>query len=123
MMNKSLIAGLVAGTAVATAGAVVAGYQLVGNGAGSPAQQAAQTRPGDCNGAQTAQANEPKDKKRIAGTVIGGLIGGAVGSDVGHKKVTTAAGAAVGAIAGNKAEQKFQESKQKKDASAPCGQQ
>lgn len=121
-MNKSLITGLVAGTAVATAGAVVAGFELSGNGSQEPAQPVTQARSANdnCNG---AQANAPKDKKRIAGTVIGGLVGGAVGNDVGHKKITTAAGAAVGAIAGNKAQQKFQEDKQKKSDAAPCGSQ
>lgn len=54
-------------------------------------------------------ANEPRDKRRIAGTSIGALVGGAVAKDVGDRDLTTAVGAAVGAFAGNKIQERIQE--------------
>ena len=105
-MNKSMLVGTVFGITVATAGAAIAGYKMLGKNAGgsSVAQQ-------NCYSVDVENAIEPKDEHRIAGSVVGGLIGGAVGKDVGDRNVTTAAGAAVGAIVGNQAQKKLQENR------------
>ncbi len=105
-MNKSMLIGAVFGVGVATAAAGFAGYSMYGKSrADSPV--AAQ----HCYEVAVQTPFEPKDEKRISGTVVGALIGGAVGKDVGDSGVTTAAGAAVGAIAGNQAQKKLQENR------------
>jgi uncharacterized protein YcfJ len=105
-MNKSMLIGSVFGAAVATAAAGFAGYSMLGKG-GADSAAARQ----NCYEVAVESPVEPKDDKRIAGTVIGALVGGAVGKDVGDKGITTAAGAAVGAIAGNAAQKKLQENR------------
>ena len=105
-MNKSMLIGVVAGVGVATAAAGLAGYTMLGKG-GADSAVARQ----NCYDVTVENPVEPKDEKRIAGTVIGALVGGAVGKDVGNSGVTTAAGAAVGAIAGNQAQKKLQENR------------
>src|SRR5690606_16206794 len=65
-------------------------------------------------------ANEPRDKRRIAGTAIGALVGGAVARDVGDRDLTTAVGAAVGAYAGNKIQQRIQERRADKATQVRC---
>ena len=84
-----------------------AGYEMLraDKAVPPPAAQAASAEP-----AQPACVpNQPRDKKRIAGTVVGALVGGAVGKDVGNRDITTAAGAAAGAYAGNQIQKKVQE--------------
>ncbi len=105
-MNKSMLIGTVFGVTVATAAAGFAGYSMLGKDrAGSAAARQ------NCYEIAVESPRDPKDEKRIAGTVIGALVGGAVGKDVGDSGVTTAAGAAVGAIAGNAAQKKLQENR------------
>jgi len=105
-MNKSMLIGTVIGVTVAAAAAGFAGYSMLGNGGASSAVARQ-----NCYEVAVKNPVEPKDEKRIAGTVIGALVGGAVGKDVGDKGITTAAGAAVGAIAGNQAQKKLQENR------------
>jgi uncharacterized protein YcfJ len=105
-MNKSMLIGTVAGATLATAAAGFAGYSMLSkNGADSAVARQ------NCYDIAVENPVQPKDDKRIAGTVIGALVGGAVGKDVGDKSITTAAGAAVGAIAGNAAQKKLQENR------------
>ena len=103
-MNKSVLIGTVAGVAIATTVAAIAGYSMLDDSV-SPSAAVAQS----CYEERTEHAVEPKDERRIAGTVIGAVVGGAVGNDVGDRGITTAAGAAVGALAGNQAQKKLQE--------------
>jgi uncharacterized protein YcfJ len=105
-MNKSMLIGTVFGVTVATAAAGFAGYSMLGKGS----TESAVARQ-NCYEVAVENPVDPKDEKRIAGTVIGALVGGAVGKDVGDKSITTAAGAAVGAIAGNQAQKKLQENR------------
>jgi uncharacterized protein YcfJ len=107
-MNKAMLTGLVLGAAVATAGGVLAGYKLLD---GDEPERIAAVQTPPCTEQTVTHQAEPKDKNRIAGSVIGGLVGGAVGKDVGDSDITTAAGAAAGAIAGNQVQKKFQENR------------
>jgi uncharacterized protein YcfJ len=106
MNNKSLAIGAVLGVAAATAGGVFAGYKLLrADEAPPPAVHVAAVEPAE----PECVPNDPRDKKRIAGTVVGALVGGAVGKDVGNRDITTAVGAAAGAYAGNQVQKKVQD--------------
>jgi uncharacterized protein YcfJ len=106
-MNKSLLIGTVLGVAVATAGGVFAGYKLLEKN--EPTVTVVETAPQPA--APECVPTDPRDERRIAGTVVGALVGGAVGRDVGDRDITTAAGAAAGAYAGNQLQKKFQENR------------
>jgi uncharacterized protein YcfJ len=111
-MNKSMLIGTVFGVAAATAVGGMAGYSMLNgkatdNEAATPAT--AQAAAENCYQAQVERPADPKDKNRVAGTVIGALVGGAVGKDVGDRDITTAAGAAAGALAGNQIQKRMQE--------------
>jgi uncharacterized protein YcfJ len=114
-MNKSTLIGTVFGIGIATTIAGVAGYSMLNNDDNgiAGAQQ-------NCYDVEVEQVNEPRDEKKIAGTVVGALVGGAVGKDVGDRDLTTAAGAAVGAIAGNKAQEAFQDNRTTTSTETRC---
>jgi uncharacterized protein YcfJ len=132
-MNKSMVIGVVAGIAVATAGGV-AGYALLGQGgstdetsvaaeetvaaaspapAAQPARTASSPAPApaeECWDEEVAVQAEPRDDKAIAGTAIGAVVGGALAKELGDDNdVVTAAGAAAGAYAGRRAQREYQE--------------
>jgi uncharacterized protein YcfJ len=105
-MTKSMLVGTVLGVTIGVAAAGFAGYSMLDKGR-ADAVVARQS----CYEVAVENPVEPKDDKRIAGTVVGALVGGAVGNDVGDKGITTVAGAAVGAIVGNQAQKKLQENR------------
>ena len=124
-MNKSMVIGVVAGIAVATAGGV-ASYALLGQSGEPDAAVSEETRSAEEVAATPtrapAQAQEecwdeevtvqaaPRDDKAIAGTAIGAVVGGALGKELGDDNdLVTAAGAAAGAFAGRRAQREFQE--------------
>ena len=129
-MNRSMLIGVVAGVALATAGGVL-GYQYLGGQVSEPAVEAeaeatvarAQTpaapaaRPAaapaeECWDEEVAVTADPKDEHRIAGTAVGAVVGGAIGRDVGDRDITTAAGAAAGALIGRKIQERIQENRE-----------
>jgi uncharacterized protein YcfJ len=117
-MNKSMVIGVVAGIAVATAGGV-ASYALLGQeGSTDEASLAAETatvaaQPApveECWDEEVAVQAEPRDDKAIAGTAIGAVVGGALAKELGDDSdLVTAAGAAAGAFAGRRAQREYQE--------------
>jgi uncharacterized protein YcfJ len=126
-MNKSMIAGVVAGIGVAMAGGV-AGFAMLGKQAPEEeqvalAEQAAAktaTQPRratpqpvkeECWDEEVVTQEAPKDQHAIAGTAIGAVVGGAIGKDVGDRDLTTAAGAAAGAFIGRRIQQEVQENR------------
>jgi uncharacterized protein YcfJ len=134
-MNKSMLIGVVAGVAVATAGGVL-GFQYLGQPstetgtaaveenvevaraqtsapAPRPAARPAAPQPAaeECWDEEVQVTAAPKDQHRIAGTAIGAVVGGAIGKDVGDRDITTAAGAAAGALIGRKIQERVQENR------------
>jgi uncharacterized protein YcfJ len=112
------VIGAVLGAGLAVTGGVIAGYHWLGD---EPDAAAGATVAREiCYEQEVTTSAEPKDEKRIAGTVIGALVGGAVGRDVGDRDVTTAAGAAAGALAGNQVQKKFQENRAETTIETRC---
>jgi uncharacterized protein YcfJ len=117
-MNKSLLTGLVAGAAVATAGGVFAGYKMMSGPeyaqvlAVEPIMETVKTPRQVCEDVAVTHTREAKDKKQIAGTVIGAVVGGVLGNQIGDgdgRKIATAAGAAAGGYAGNRIQNRMQQ--------------
>ncbi len=88
-MNKSLLTGLVAGAAVATAGGVFAGYKMMSGPefaqvmAVQPIMETVKTPRQVCQDVSVTHTREAKDQKKIAGTVIGAVVGGVLGNQIG----------------------------------------
>lgn len=117
-MNKSLLTGLVAGAAIATAGGVFAGYKMMSGPqyaevlAVEPIMKTVKTPRQACEDVSVTHTREAKDQHKIAGTVIGAVVGGVLGNQVGHgdgRKVATVAGAAAGGYAGNRIQDRMQQ--------------
>jgi uncharacterized protein YcfJ len=113
-----LLTGLVAGAAVATAGGVFAGYQMVSEPKFAqvlnvqPIMEAVKTPRKVCEDVAVTHTRQAKDQHKIAGTVLGAVVGGVLGNQVGHgdgRKVATVAGAAAGGYAGNRIQNKMQQ--------------
>jgi uncharacterized protein YcfJ len=131
-LNKSMLTGVIAGIAVATAGGV-AGYAFLGQdesvdsedavvvaepaGAPTAAQQPARAAPvaapvveEECWDEEVTVQAEPRDDHAIAGTAVGAVLGGALAKEIGDDNdLATAAGAAAGALAGRRMQRRFQE--------------
>src|ERR1044072_5720739 len=88
-MNKSLLTGLVAGVAVATAGGVFAGYKMMSGPqyaevlAVEPIMKTEKTSRQVCEDVAVTHTREAKDQHKVAGTVIGAVVGGVIGNQVG----------------------------------------
>ena len=89
-MKKSLLTGLVAGAAVATAGGVFAGYKMVSEPKFAqvldvqPIVESVKTPRKVCEDVAVTHTREAKDQHKIAGTVLGAVVGGVLGNQVGH---------------------------------------
>lgn len=119
-MNKSVMAGVIIGAVIATAGAAIGGYKLM-SASKEPAyaevlavkeiNEKRQTPREVCEDVTTVHQKPVKDQHQILGTVAGAVIGGVLGSQIGSgsgKKVATVAGAAGGGYAGNKVQESVQ---------------
>jgi uncharacterized protein YcfJ len=99
---------------IAMAGGVAA-YTFLGSNTEGGERAGAASTPGpakeECWDEEVVVQADPKDPRRIAGTVGGAIVGGAIGKDVGDRDITTAAGAAVGAIVGRKVQEEIQENR------------
>ncbi|PZN32090.1 MAG: hypothetical protein DIU71_08390 [Proteobacteria bacterium] len=118
-MNKSMLAGVVLGAAVITAGGAVAGYRLLDRQPTyaevlhvEPITETIRTPREVCNEVAVTHTQPVRDQHRVTGTVVGAVVGGVLGSQVGSgsgRKIATAAGAAAGGYAGNRIQGRMQE--------------
>lgn len=119
-MNRSMVAGIVVGVVIATAGGVIAGYNLLGGDKQpthaevvdvSEVRETINTPREVCRDVQVTRQKPVQDEHQVIGTVAGAVIGGVLGNQVGGgsgKKVATVAGAAAGGYAGNKTQERIQ---------------
>lgn len=114
-----MVAGIVVGVVVATAGGVIAGYNLLGPSGPTHAEvvdvreirETIKTPREVCRDVQVTRQKPVQDQNQIIGSVAGAVIGGVLGNQVGGgsgKKVATVAGAAAGGYAGNKTQERIQ---------------
>jgi uncharacterized protein YcfJ len=117
-MNKSLLIGLAAGTAVALGAGAVAGLKAMSKAPQyaevvqvTPLTRTIRTPKQDCHDEAVTHQRQSKDSHEIAGTVAGAVVGGLLGHYVGGgtgRDIATAAGAAAGGYAGNRIENRMQ---------------
>jgi len=118
-MNKSLLAGVVLGAAVVTAGGAYAGYKWLDREPAyadvlevQPLLETVKTPREVCHDVAVTHAQPAKDEHKVAGTVIGAVVGGVLGNQIGSgrgRKVATVAGAAAGGYAGNRIQDRMQQ--------------
>ncbi|MGD9660171.1 MAG: glycine zipper 2TM domain-containing protein [Porticoccaceae bacterium] len=120
-MNKSTVTGIVIGVVIASAGAVIGGYNLLDQKPAEPEfaevlsvkpiTETLSTPREVCEEVAITEKAPVKDENQILGTVAGAVIGGVLGNQVGGgsgKKVATVAGAAAGGYAGKKTQEGMQ---------------
>jgi uncharacterized protein YcfJ len=113
-MNKSLLIGLAAGTAVAAGAGAVAGLKIMNKGPQyaevtrvTQLTRTVRTPRHDCHDDTVVRQRPARDPHRVFGTVAGAVVGGLLGHYVGGgtgRDLATAAGAAAGGYAGNRIE-------------------
>ncbi|MEZ5500771.1 MAG: glycine zipper 2TM domain-containing protein [Steroidobacteraceae bacterium] len=117
-MNRSMLVGAVIGAAAVTAGGAIAGYSAWERShnaevlSAEPLTKLVKTPRQECRDVTVTHQQEPRDKKRVTGTVVGAVVGGVLGNQVGGgtgKTIATVAGAAAGGYAGNRVQQRVQE--------------
>jgi len=117
-MNKSLLIGLAAGTAVAAGAGAVAGLKVMSKGPQyaqvvqvTPLTRTVRTPRHDCHDETVTHQRPSRDSHQVFGTVAGAVVGGLLGHYVGGgtgRDLATAAGAAAGGYAGNRIESQVQ---------------
>ena len=117
-MNKSLVVGAVAGTALAVGAGAVAGLKMMNKGPQyaevvqvTPLTKTIRTPKQDCHDESEVHQRPSRDDHHIVGTVAGAVVGGLLGHYVGGgtgRDVATAVGAAGGGYAGNRIENRMQ---------------
>ncbi len=118
-MNKSMLVGALFGVGIATAGAGVAGYQMMNAEPTearvlkvSEAYKTTQVPREVCEDRVVTHQKPVQDQNRVAGSALGAVVGGLLGNQVGGgsgKKLATIAGAAAGGYAGNQVQKSMQE--------------
>lgn len=118
-MNRSMLAGVIAGAVAVTAIGGVAGYKALNPEpefavvlAVEPVTETRKTPKEVCNDVVVNEQASVKDPNRIAGTAVGAVAGGLLGSQVGGgsgRTVATVAGAAAGGYAGNQVQKNIQD--------------
>ena len=118
-MNKSMLAGVIAGAVAATAIGGVAGYKALNPEpifaevlAVKPVTETRKTPKEICEDVVVNEQAPVKDPNRIAGTAIGAVAGGLLGSQIGGgtgRTLATVGGAAAGGYAGNQVQKNMQE--------------
>lgn len=117
-MNKSLLIGLTAGTAVAVGAGAVAGLKVMNKGPQyaqvvqvTPLTRTIRTPRQDCHEESVVHQRPSRDQHQIVGTVAGAVVGGLLGHYVGGgtgRDIATGVGAAAGGYAGNRIENRVQ---------------
>lgn len=117
-MNKSLLLGAAAGTALAVGAGAVAGLKMMNKGPQYaevvqvvPITKTIRTPKQDCHDDSVVHQRPSRDDHHIVGTVAGAVVGGLLGHYVGGgtgRDVATAVGAAGGGYAGNRIENQMQ---------------
>lgn len=115
-MNKSLITGFAAVTAVGG----VAGYKAMHSPpayaqvlAVHPAMETTRVPQRVCREVAMSEQAPVRDTNRLAGSAIGAVLGGVLGNQIGGgsgKTLATVAGAAAGGYAGNQVQRNMQQS-------------
>lgn len=117
-MNKSLLIGLTAGTAVAVGAGAVAGLKVMNKGPRyaevvqvTPITRTIRTPHHDCHDETVTHQRPSRDSHQVVGTVAGAVVGGLLGHYVGGgtgRAIATGVGAAAGGYAGNRIENRMQ---------------
>lgn len=117
-MNKSLMVGLVAGTAVAAGAGAVAGLKVMNRAPQyaevvqvTPLTRTIRTPRQDCHDESVVHQRPARDSHQVFGTVAGAVVGGLLGHYVGGgtgRDIATGVGAAAGGYAGNRIENRMQ---------------
>jgi len=117
-MNRSLMVGLAAGTAVAVGAGAVAGLKVMNKGPQyaevvqvTPLTRTLRTPRQDCHEESVVHQRPSRDNHQILGTVAGAVVGGLLGHYVGGgtgRDIATGVGAAAGGYAGNRIENRVQ---------------
>ncbi len=116
-MNKAMVGGVLIGVALATSGAVVAGFASRDSRYAEvlyvqPVTQEVRLPRQVCGDELVEQRRPVQDEHRVAGTAIGAVLGGVLGHQVGNgngRTLATAAGAAAGGYAGNRVQKHMQD--------------
>ena len=118
-MNKSLIGGLVVGTAVAAGAGAAASYKIMNHGPEyaqvlkvTPLTKAVRTPREQCHDESVAHQAPVKDQHQVIGTLAGAVVGGVLGHQIGGgtgREIATVAGAAGGGYAGNRIQKNLQD--------------
>jgi len=118
-MNRSLVAGVVIGVVLATAGGAVAGFKLFEHKPThadvlrvTPVMKTSRTPRQVCHDETVTHTKPSRDPHNITGTVVGAVIGGVLGNQVGSgtgRQIAKVGGAAAGGYTGNRVQNRMKQ--------------